>query len=464
MATFNCPDGSICTDKAGDLVGGRIIKDTRGRVRRDPSNPGTKIYYATATKVNKDPSGQVTGGTTDVYIIKDGEFVRAATTSDGGKTYTYTDAAGADFKKDLSNQNSNLNKNIDAQISKRIDKSDDPSISSAKSKLVDGTKNNAPTEPEGDPQGGTAPPGEDGKQGINIDDIKIEADQRTNYDNLLKYPETLNPQYQDYFKIMMVEYTPRGLKTDPQSLSLSSRSNLANSRNDSQVGDRKILSNIILPIPAGIGDSNTLDWQSDQMNMLELMGASILGGAIAGGEQGATDATSGAAEGIKANTGALQQAATSAIVKNVTGVNRLQRQQGAVFNNNMELLFNGPQLRSFNFTFRLSARSKSEARIIQKIIRTLKQGMSAKKANNFLFVKSPHTFFLGYYRNQELHPFLNKFKECALTGLNMSYTPDGNYATFYDGAITSYEMTMTFQELEPVFDSDYGSDYETIGY
>ena len=168
--------------------------------------------------------------------------------------------------------------------------------------------------------------------------------------------------------------------------------------------------------------------------------------------------------GIRSNTGALQQAATSAIVQNVTGVNRLQRQQGAVFNNNMELLFNGPQLRSFNFTFRLSARSKSEARIIQKIIRTLKQGMSAKKANNFLFVKSPHTFFLGYYRNQELHPFLNKFKECALTGLNMSYTPDGNYATFYDGAITSYEMTMTFQELEPVFDSDYGSDYETIGY
>jgi len=25
-------------------------------------------------------------------------------------------------------------------------------------------------------------------------------------------------------------------------------------------------------------------------------------------------------------------------------------------------------------------------------------------------------------------------------------------------------MTLTFQELEPVFDSDYGNDYQSIGY
>ena len=48
--------------------------------------------------------------------------------------------------------------------------------------------------------------------------------------------------------------------------------------------------------------------------------------------------------------------------------------------------------------------------------------------------------------------------------MNMSYTPDGNYSTYYDGGMTSYQMTLSFQELEPVFDDDYGNDYSNIGY
>ena len=47
------------------------------------------------------------------------------------------------------------------------------------------------------------------------------------------------------------------------------------------------------------------------------------------------------------------------------------------------------------------------------------------------------------------------FKECALESMTMNYTPDGQYSTFYDGPMTSYEMQLSFKELEPVFDSDY---------
>ena len=92
--------------------------------------------------------------------------------------------------------------------------------------------------------------------------------------------------------------------------------------------------------------------------------------------------------------------------------------------------------------------------------------MSAKKANNFLFIKSPHTFFLGYYKggSQRLHPYLNKFKECALTDLSVQYAPAGNYATFVDGSPTQLQVQMSFSELEPVFDDDYGNDNESIGF
>ena len=152
------------------------------------------------------------------------------------------------------------------------------------------------------------------------------------------------------------------------------------------------------------------------------------------------------------------------LIKSITGVDLLKRNLGAVVNQNTELLFDGPGLRSFNFTFKFSPRGKKEAIVVKKIIRTLKQGMSPKKANNFLFIKSPHTFFLSYHHGTEIHPFLNKFKECALTALSVNYTPDGNYATYYDGSMISYQVTMSFQELEPVFDSDYGNGYNNIGF
>jgi hypothetical protein len=36
----------------------------------------------------------------------------------------------------------------------------------------------------------------------------------------------------------------------------------------------------------------------------------------------------------------------------------LQRTEGAILNPNMELLFNGPSLRSFTFSFKLASRSE----------------------------------------------------------------------------------------------------------
>ena len=59
---------------------------------------------------------------------------------------------------------------------------------------------------------------------------------------------------------------------------------------------------------------------------------------------------------------------------------------------------------------------------------------------------------------QGQHPYLNRFKECALTSCNVEYTPDGTYMT-YDGpekSMTAYRLSLSFQELEPIFNEDYG--------
>ena len=270
--------------------------------------------------------------------------------------------------------------------------------------------------------------------------------ERPKYKTNMRYPIDLVDSFQDYLKIQMVKYKPRGLANADGSLALPSRPNTP--------GDRKILSTIFLPIPGGISDNNNVDWSKADMGVLSSALGNIAMSAFTGGDalkktsEGLVDATAN-------NTSGIKIALAKKIVENIAGVDPLKRTLGAVINTNAELLFNGPNLRQFSFTYKFSPRSDGEAKEVRNIIRTLKQGMSAKKANNFLFIKSPHTFFLSYQHRNQDHPFLNKFKECALTALSVNYTPDGNYATYYDGSMISYQVTMSFQELEPVFDSDY---------
>ena len=82
----------------------------------------------------------------------------------------------------------------------------------------------------------------------------------------------------------------------------------------------------------------------------------------------------------------------------MTGVTTglLARTKGATINPNLELLFNGPTLRPFSFQFRLSARNKTEAEEIIKIIRFFKQGMAPIRTEGNLFLLAPHTFQIHF--------------------------------------------------------------------
>ena len=149
------------------------------------------------------------------------------------------------------------------------------------------------------------------------------------------------------------------------------------------------------------------------------------------------------------------------------GGDLLTRTTGAVANPNMELLFNGPELRTFSFQFLLAPRSQEEAKTLIQILRFFKQGMSPIRTKSRLFLKSPHTFQLSYRNSKgQDHKYLNKFKECALGSFGVNYAPNGNYSTYEDGVMTAYQMTMNYRELNPIYNDDYGSDKfpEEIGF
>jgi len=47
----------------------------------------------------------------------------------------------------------------------------------------------------------------------------------------------------------------------------------------------------------------------------------------------------------------------------------------------------------------------------------------------------------------------------------VDYTPDGSYATYADetNTMVSYSMSLSFQELEPVTQADYDTNFSTSG-
>lgn len=279
--------------------------------------------------------------------------------------------------------------------------------------------------------------------------------------NNLRYPFDLKIETQDCITFTMLEYTPRKINLSgiAQGDPLSGRGDRTKSRGKT----------VTLPIQPSISDSNTVNWGQDEMNAGQLIAAAAALGTITEGSEGAAASVKGITDLFKGSAESLKTAFAAGFADKAAGTKGLlTRVTGAIVNPNMELLFNGPQLRNFSFSFTLSARDPKEAKIIRNIIRFFKQGMSVKRASTGLFLKSPHTFEIKYLHKGNEHQWINKIKECALTGCNVNYTPAGNYATYYDGSMTSYEISLTFGELEPIYDDDYGkgsTSFDTeIGY
>lgn len=274
------------------------------------------------------------------------------------------------------------------------------------------------------------------------------------------YPLDLGKTKQDVIKFTMLEYVPKDFNQSGQ-FGFSNRD---------KPEDRNPIGTVILPIPGGIQDNNSVQWAGQNMNALQAGLANVALNTIERGVEGAGDATKGVLDALKANSGEGKTALANAFagMASGTGGQLLARTTGAVINPNLELLFSGPALRTFSFSFKMNARESAESREIVKILRFFKQGSAAQRSTSNLFLKSPHTFAVQYLRRGEQddeNPFMGKIKECALQSVGVNYTPENNYATFEDGAMVSYQVTLNFGELEPVFNDDYANDNDTsIGF
>jgi len=237
-----------------------------------------------------------------------------------------------------------------------------------------------------------------------------------------------------------------------------------------RVSNKKIKNLVYLPIPQSISDTNQVTWGSDSLDPLSAFGLSF-------GAEGVQDPGAAIKKffslGAEKVSAALKDPTTqSAVVAglagqafgvlggNVSATGLISRATGSIFNPNMELLFQGVNLRSFSFTFNMVARSRREGEEIKKIIRTFKKASVPKKnstddAKSGVFISAPDIFQLAYMKGNSPHPFLNKFIPAALVNMNVNYTGSNTYATYHDGTPVHITMQLDFQELNPIYFEDY---------
>ena len=300
-----------------------------------------------------------------------------------------------------------------------------------------------------------------------------------------RYPLEALTETTDYLQFTIVEY---------QSTKQRSGGSLVGSPGSRRIGPQgtkdkatKILGNIILQMPSNIQDGNAVDYGESKMNTLIGAAAGAIGSVINKTGEAVNELGKGDQEGAKNKMGELSgdlkktlgtdsslfdaaaqfttakatSAALGALGGNVSTAQLLARETGNIFNPNMELLFNGPTLRSFNFSFKMTPRSPSEAEECKNIIRSFKLNMAPKTKNtgsiggSGVFLKTPNVFELRYKKGGREHPFLHKFKQCFLTNISVNYTGEGVYTTYDDATPVSMNLDLTFKELEPIYDVDY---------
>ena len=407
------------------------LKSTRASITFDPANPSS-ARTLTITSVTKNRRGRTTASTDTTYTQgADGMFRDTSGTLWAGEY----DGGGGKVRNTMGKAINSAN---------------------VKDSTVDEWGANATGLKKKEGDGGSGADGKDKGSTITNSTPRKKnpiSSRRMSYGDL-RYPITAMKET-DFMKITMYRYVPGDF----------GRNGPANERITDSLGT------CILPIPPGLVDANSVAWGDHKMNAIQMKAAEFATGVMNADEpfKKVAESAGKMIESAQKNPQAKELMQTYLLSQvGAIGASQdqlLARGSGKVLNPNLELLFGGPALRSFSYTFRLTARSEKESIMIQRIIRFFKQGMSVKgSAGGGMYLSSPNVFHVQFKDSSGRdHKFINKLKKTACTGFNVNYVPDGTYMTFANTAMTAYEIGMSFQELEPIFDSDYKYDDE-IGY
>ena len=219
---------------------------------------------------------------------------------------------------------------------------------------------------------------------------------------------------------------------------------------------------IAIYLPPNVQDNYTTSYNAAPTGLLGFMAASGIGFADA---MANNDFRRAAEQGLGLIGGSLEEffkQAASSVLETFTqaegGYELFNKVFGRAANPYLEVLFNGPELRSFNYSFTFAPSNEEEQREVRDIIKMFRYHQAPEsRTNASLFLGLPSTFDIAYMYQPDItqggqveareNTFYNKIATCVLQNVTVDYTP-GKVASHQQGAPVLIKMTLSFMETE----------------
>lgn len=210
---------------------------------------------------------------------------------------------------------------------------------------------------------------------------------------------------------------------------------------------KRIKESIALYMPnAELTFNDTHDFENISLTKF---GASIAaaGAGLVGGFLGGLAGLGAGAAGVATGAGFGQS-----FVDSATGVISPAAQiLGSPVNPKVEVLYANTFQREHRFDFIFSPSTPDESRALQQIIRTLRfhaaPELKPGELSSF-FWTPPSEFDITFYNRGTENTKIPRINTCALTQIDVSYSPNGTWSTFYDGYPVQIRMQLAFREVE----------------
>ena len=311
---------------------------------------------------------------------------------------------------------------------------------------------------------------------------------------ILRYPADIAYDHADWVLFEFYDYLPP-FKTASDTAKNTPEALIAeynNSVKSAPLAKAKGYEPIAMYMPEDVAANYSQNWNGREFHPIAAAALSASGevfgkveaGAKSGGLAGATTAAIGGAEGMvnrltdKAFGGisGTMKTLTAGVIANainrssfaggLTANDVLASQGGQILNPNTEVLYQGPQLRSFAFNYKMVARNEPESRNIQRICQMFKRASlpRALGSGEKNLIGVPHIVKFTFKHKSEENKWIAQYKPCAIGSVNITYTPDGTWATYRDGSPVAIILQLQFQELKLIFEDDISADLTKSGY
>jgi hypothetical protein len=131
----------------------------------------------------------------------------------------------------------------------------------------------------------------------------------------------------------------------------------------------------------------------------------------------------------------------------------LNKARGYAINPQVQMIYKGIDLRSFQLTFTFTPKSAQEAKEIDDIIALFKHHYAPRLESgtetsvNSMFFIPPSMFTVQFMHDGRENIHLPKYGECVLSNITVDYAPNG-FAAYEDGSPVQSQLMLQFKETE----------------